>query len=203
MNQILLVEGNNDKHFFWALFEKYKVPESFKTKDTEGIDNMLKDLPTYIQGDQKTIGIIIDADSNIKKQWESVKQIIKDFDYLIPPDIDINGTIIEHNEFPTIGIWIMPNNNENGMLENFVEILIPNQDKLIPFVDETLKSLEDLKLSKYKNIHKSKARIHTWLAWQENPGTPMGLAITKSYLDTNQELCNHFVKWINELFNGE
>jgi hypothetical protein len=67
----------------------------------------------------------------------------------------------------------------------------------------TIQVLKNQGFAQKKPIHKSKARIHTWLAWQEDPGTPMGLAITKSYLDTNQELCNLFVNWLNNLFNSE
>ena len=55
-----------------------------------------------------------------------------------------------------------------------------------------------------KEYHKSKAFIHTWLAWQEDPGTPMGLAITKKYLSTNDKvLCNSFIEWLNLLFVTE
>ena len=49
-------------------------------------------------------------------------------------------------------------------------------------------------------MHKSKAEIHTWLAWQEEPGTPMGQAITKQYLDTNKELAKKFIGWLDNLF---
>ena len=63
--------------------------------------------------------------------------------------------------------------------------------------------IEEEKLNQYKEIHKSKARIHTWLAWQENPGTPMGLAITKKYLSTDPVICEDFIKWMNKLFNPE
>ena len=79
--------------------------------------------------------------------------------------------------------------------------LVRDEDKLMPFVDETLTKLEDKGLNKYKEIHKSKAKIHTWLAWQKTPGTPMGTAITKRYLDTDNKMCDKFVEWITNLFN--
>ncbi|WP_367881111.1 DUF3226 domain-containing protein [uncultured Duncaniella sp.] len=52
-------------------------------------------------------------------------------------------------------------------------------------------------------IHREKARIHSWLAWQEIPGTPMGLAITKKYLSTEPPVCQAFIQWLNSLFNQE
>jgi hypothetical protein len=78
---------------------------------------------------------------------------------------------------------------------------VPDDDNLMPFVEQSLATIESNKLNKYKEIHRSKAKIHTWLAWQETPGTPMGLAIKNTYLDTNKELCKKFVDWVNEFYN--
>lgn len=95
----------------------------------------------------------------------------------------------------------MPDNNNNGILEDFVAFLIPTGDKLLPEVDSALKNIEKKGLNMYKSIHHSKARIHTWLAWQEDPGTPMGAAVTKKYLTTTPPICKKFVDWLNALYN--
>ena len=55
-------------------------------------------------------------------------------------------------------------------------------------------------INKYPLIHKSKARIHSWLSWQEDPGTPMGLSITKRYLTTDNEGCKQLINWLQKLF---
>jgi hypothetical protein len=68
-------------------------------------------------------------------------------------------------------------------------------------VNTTLENIEKQKLNKYSLNHKSKAIIHSWLSWQEDPGTPMGLSITKRYLTTDEETCSNLIKWLNELFN--
>jgi len=54
--------------------------------------------------------------------------------------------------------------------------------------------------NKYSSTHKSKAKIHTWLSWQEDPGTPMGLAITKRYLTVNDTNCSMLINWILKLY---
>jgi len=95
----------------------------------------------------------------------------------------------------------MPNNNLNGMLEDFISFLVPKEDKLLPIVHSTLDDIEKKKLNKYAPIHKSKAVIHSWLSWQEDHGIPMGLGITKRYLSTDEETCSLLVKWLDELFN--
>ncbi len=87
----------------------------------------------------------------------------------------------------------MPNNNDSGMLEDFIKFLIPDKDALLPIAESTLNSIESQFLNNYKSIHRTKALVHTWLAWQEDSGTPMGLSITKKYLDTSVKECSVFV----------
>ena len=70
-------------------------------------------------------------------------------------------------------------------------------------VDSTLLDIEQNNISKYKSRHKAKARIHTFLAWQEDPGTPMGLAITKKYLDPKAPSSQLFVNWLNALYTQD
>ena len=48
-----------------------------------------------------------------------------------------------------------------------------------------------------------KAQLHTWLAWQEQPGTPLGLAITNRYLDANAPHAQKLMDWIRQLFDLE
>ena len=201
MNKILLVEGQNDLHVFKNIFEKHNINETFDVKDKEGLEMLLKSIPIFLKTDVDIIGIVVDADVNISSRWDSIKNIFDKAGYSMPDKPSKKGAIIKKHNLPTIGIWIMPDNDINGMLEDFVKYLIPANDDLLPEVEEVLLSIENKDLSRYKPIHKSKARIHTWLAWQETPGTPMGLAIEKTYLTTNNKLCKLFVEWINKLFN--
>jgi hypothetical protein len=204
MDQILLVEGINDKAVFGSIFKHHKLPEGFKIEVKGDVEKLIRSIPVHVKTDVKTIGIVIDADFNIDNQrnrWEAIKNKLTNIGYNVPDELNPEGTIIKNDELPVIGIWVMPDNNSDGMLEDFVTFLVPEDDELMPFVDETLIDLEEKGLNKYKGIHRAKARIHTWLAWQESPGTPMGLAITKKYLDIEKEECQIFVKWITNLFN--
>jgi hypothetical protein len=75
--------------------------------------------------------------------------------------------------------------------------LIPEDDSLR---DYSLKCVENLPDKRFKDSFRSKAEIHTWLAWQEEPGTPLGLAVTKKYL-SNVDSAQTFLDWLNRLFN--
>lgn len=120
--------------------------------------------------------------------------------FKIPEEIPIEGLILKDNSEFKIGVWIMPNNNENGMLEDFISFLVPKEDKILPIVNETLTNIESKGLNQYSLIHKSKATIHSWLSLQSDPGTPMGLGITKRYLTTDEETCLKLVNWLKELY---
>lgn len=208
-SQQLLVEGKDDKFFIKSFIKNLKIKESFETEECGGCPNLLRQLPILLKGsgNLNTIGVVLDADTDLNKRWKEVCDILKEsgkYDN-IPATCDKKGTIILPREEDDIkvGVWLMPNNNNKGMLEDFVSFLIPKDDKLLPKVDKALSEIEKEKLNQYKKIHKSKARIHTWLAWQEDPGTPMGLAITKKYLSTTPIICQDFISWLNKLFNLE
>ena len=200
-NKKLLVEGNDDKHVIWALCQKFTITENFDVIDCEGITKLYDQLPIrFKQAQVDTIGLIIDADSEIKDRWKSISALLALQGFTIPAVIPIEGLILKNNSGFKIGVWIMPNNNENGMLEDFISFLVPKEDKILPIVNDTLTNIESQGLNQYSLIHKSKATIHSWLSLQSDPGTPMGLGITKRYLTTDEETCLKLVNWLKELY---
>lgn len=201
-NKKLLLEGNDDQHVIWALCEKFSIPETFDVIDCEGIDKLNEQIPVrFKQSGIESLGIIIDADSEIKSRWTSLRSLLSAQSFNVPDELPLTGLVLKNDSNIKVGVWIMPNNNLNGMLEDFISFLVPKDDKLLPIVNSTLEDIERKELNKYASIHKSKAVIHSWLAWQEDPGTPMGLGITKRYLTTDEATCSLLIKWVDELFN--
>jgi hypothetical protein len=198
----LLVEGKDDQAVIKALCARFNIPENFEIIDCEGYSKLIEQLPLRLikQSDVDTVGIIVDADSDIASRWISLCDLFGKMGFELPDLTPENGLVIQSASRIKVGIWLMPNNQINGMLEDFASFLIPNDDKLIPVVKETLDSIESRELNKYKYIHRSKAEIHSWLALQEDPGTRMGLAITKRYLTTDQEICLRLIDWVKSLF---
>ena len=204
--QNLLVEGNDDFHVIASLCKSFNVIESFDINDCKGIDNLINSLSVRLKSSGvQTIGVVIDADADVNSRWSTIKDILISSSLYnnIPDTIPLEGLILYPTKKDDIkfGLWIMPNNQTNGMLEDFTAFLIPEDDKLLPITDSILKDIEDKSLNEYKSSYHAKARIHTWLAWQKEPGTPMGLAITKKYLTTIPPICQTFVDWLDKLFN--
>ncbi len=216
--QKLLVEGNDDLKVIGTIREVCGIEDTFEIKDCESVSNIKPTLLSLLKTNVDIIGIVIDADADtydirdsLRARWESLKNCLIDEGYQMPDFPDINGTIVEgSNRKPRIGIWLMPDNVQHpGMLEHFVATLIPEEDPLRPIAEQVLAQIDGMRQSFveeanwFKPIHHSKALIHTWLAWQNTPGKPMGLAIKAKLLDHNSDLCQRFVAWLNALFNSQ
>lgn len=93
----------------------------------------------------------------------------------------------------------MPDNTIPGMLEHFVGFLVPSNDKLWKVAEDILEDVITLD-PRFPKQHKMKAQIHTWLAWQEEPGKPLGQSITKRYFDPSAPHAQQFINWLRELF---
>ena len=84
-----------------------------------------------------------------------------------------------------------------------MSFLIPNTNDVLWTIAR--QSLQQIPVHerRFPDIHTIKAQIHTWLAWQEKPGEPIGLAITKRYFDANAPHAQQLIAWVRQLFELE
>lgn len=209
--QQLLVEGKNDRHVIWALCEKHQLPETFSVEVPseedfgQGIEAVLAEIPIRLKQENfRTLGIVIDADQDLAARWQSVSSRLNAKGYQnIPKAPPLDGWVYTEREatnLPKVGVWLMPDNQLPGMLENFVARLISEDDGLLTKAELFLHDVEQAGLNRYTLIHNPKALIHTWLACQQTPGMPMGQAITSQILSYNSPLALVFVEWLRRLF---
>lgn len=202
----LLVEGPDDLFVIARLREVNQLEDNVFIKPCGSVEKAIELFRVLIEKQavaNRILGIVIDADSNLAGRWQRISQIlIESKKYNVPDILPKEGLVLLPNdaEDPKIGVWVMPDNQLNGMLEDFLAMLAVNDSELLDEVNATLKTVEDKGLSRYKAVHKAKARIHTFLAWQEEPGTTMGNAIAKSYLKADSEQAVIFVDWLRSLF---
>lgn len=200
--QVLLVEGNNDCHVIWALCEALNVPKTFGVYVCESVDLVLSRLNALIQrpdSEIKTIGIVLDADINSARRWQGIKHKLRGDPYTMPDIPDVDGTIIDAVDAkPRIGFWLMPNNVDSGMLEDFCRQLAPSD--AIAFAEQCVEDAKEKGFATFKEVHHSKAVIHSYLAWQDEPGKPLGQSITAQVLNPNTEIARKFVNWLQRLF---
>jgi hypothetical protein len=197
-SRILLVEGQDDKHVVWALAQHAELPEVFEVSDKDGIDALLEMLPAQLKASGlEVLGIMVDADTNMQARWQSLRDILTKSGYKVPKQPSLEGTIMSMEDKPTVGIWLMPDNQRTGMLEDFAADLISDDDLLLPYARTSVAQLPE---RRYPDVQRAKAELHTWLAWQKEPGKPIGLAITAKYLNPASEQAQPFVNWLRTLF---
>ena len=206
-SSILLVEGNNDCHVISALCQIHQVSKNFDIVPRKGVDDVFKNLRIRLTTPEQydKIGVVLDADENLQGRFDSFMNHIAqcgkyDCEHI---KLSSDGLILTpiDDVFPIVGLWIMPNNSATGMLEDFVVALAHKDDEtLMQRADEILNQLENEGIQKYKAVHRTKAKIHTFLAWQDEPGRPMGQAITARILDVNAETAKRFIQWLRQLF---
>jgi hypothetical protein len=199
--QILFVEGTDDQHVLWALLKHNEFPETFSVEQKGGVENLLAVLPVQLKGSGvRAVGIVIDADMNLSARWSSIQAILQVIGYNnVPLSPAATGTILSEVDLPRFGVWLMPDNVLTGMLEDFVAKLVPAGDAGFAHAQTVLMALPG-GVQKFAPVHFAKAHIHTWLAWQSDPGTPMGLALTKKYLDAGSPAAAGFLRWLEALF---
>lgn len=198
----LLVEGNDDKQVVYHLSNFANIPrEAFETREQNGYAELLDNLEVFIEGSEiASLGVIVDADNDLVAKWTSLKGKLEGLGYMLPANPQAQGIIEPLVNRPTIGIWIMPNNTLPGTLEDFIAYLIPDTDTLWEYACQCVGNIAPAQ-RRFKQSYERKAFIHTWLAWQEEPGTPLGQAITKRYLDASRPDAQAFIAWLRRLYN--
>jgi hypothetical protein len=197
----LLVEGNDDKHAVLALVTHHQLPDdAFDIIVNDGIDLLLKFLPTRLkESGLEVLGILVDADSDLNARWQSLRGILTQSGYSLPQIPTAGGTILREVDKPSIGIWIMPDNQLPGMLEDFAARLVTPGDALWTRAEFAVDSIPADE-RRFPTVQTAKAKLHTFLSWQTEPGKPIGLAVTAKYLNPDAPQAAEFIQWLRALF---
>lgn len=197
----LLVEGPDDQHVMWALFNAHSFPEGFEVvrpkQDHGGIDELFRTIPTRLkQSDLECLGIVVDADEHVDRRWQSIKDILEHNGCVgLPAVPHREGMVMQIPDGPRVGVWMMPDNTVPGMLESFLAFLTPASDPLLIHVSNFIDTIPS-SCARCPIGRLPKARIHAWLAVQVEPGKPLGQAITAKYLDPAVPEVSTFLTWV-------
>lgn len=202
--RVLMVEGADDEHVVKHICGERQLGKIETIHPYGGKDPLLEGIGARLkESDVIALGILLDADTNLKARWQSVTDRLRLAGYADTPDAPSpNGTVIAapaNSLLPRVGIWLMPDNQANGILENFLRFLVPEGDPLFSHVEQSLDRIPPAQC-RFSELKKPKAKIHTWLAWQEEPGKPFGQAITARYLDPNLPAADIFAAWLQRTF---
>ncbi|WP_013324587.1 DUF3226 domain-containing protein [Gloeothece verrucosa] len=211
--KILLVEGDEDKRVIPYLMEENGIPwpkgnEPVDIQSYNGVEKLLepKQISTQFKPPRVTaLGIMVDADDNPLGRWQKIRDVclptIPDF----PQDLPDTGLIHQIqeglNQGKKIGVWMMPDNRMQGMLETFLAYLIPTENEpLWTYTQTVIQEAKNLGATFIEN-HTDKAKIHTWLAWQNPPGRQLHNAVMERILNPNHPKSQIFINWFKTLYD--
>ncbi len=199
----LYVEGRDDEHVIRHLlmqrgFDSDALPEF---KDSRGKQKMLNGIPAAIgAGTDMSLGFVLDANDDPGRTWQSVITQLGRAGVHAPDEIPEGGFTAEsEGTSARVGVWLMPDNRKRGALEDFLQGLIDGGDRLLPLAENSASKAKHLG-ARFSDRDALKAILHTWLAWQKEPGLPYGTAIRAHYFEVDSPHAEQFVAWFQRLF---
>lgn len=170
--KIVVTEGLEEERFFPRLLSirnKSPLSDGIQFVNCGGksnLENFLKGASDFTGFSQvKSIGIILDADSQpqgVQPTFEKAQNALRSIQFPVPtqmgkPEVTTGKRAI---------IWVMPNNQDDGELEDLCLAALTNH-ALIPCVQQIEECVGRIAKSPSKS---AKSRLYTLLAWLDRPG---------------------------------
>ena len=191
----LLVEGQEEVHFFGAFLRYLEIDDVIQVRNYEGKDSLRRYLRAFtglVDFPQvQSIGIVRDADDSARSAMQSVQGSLQNAGLAVP-----NQFITPADGPPRVSIFIMPDNSSNGALEHLCLAALAD-DPAMPCVEEFLSCVNDRVSSPPQD--QSKARIHAFLASREAPELRLGEAAQRGYIPWNHSAFAQLAQFLQAL----
>lgn len=216
--RILLVEGIDDKHVVWhicanaaASFTVARNGEdmtvtlkgqenTFSIQEKGNRSSLISAIrQEVVASDRQAIGVVVDADANPGDCWSELVNGFSRTTIPIPSAPDPTGTIVwEQPGQPRVGIWMMPDNQLSGEIEDFLRQMI---SPTAPVWTDAQRYIENIPLGtrRFAPEKTDKAKLYAWLSTHREPAR-MGAAISDGDIQTDTLLCQTFTNWLIKLF---
>jgi len=206
----LLVEGKEDERVIPELMEANGIAWG-ETRDTwiveikecNGFESMIEQgvIETELkESGLEALGIIVDANNDARQRWNALRDRCLGSFPELSEDLPPEGLIHESNTGLKLGAWLMPDNRSHGMMETFLTYLVPDKSHPVLKYAECARDKAKVLGAPYRDVHADKAKIYTWLAWQDPPGRPLHNAVMERLLDPCSPHAAAFVRWFRSLF---
>ncbi len=206
----LHVEGTDDSHAIRHLLIKHGVdydhdpwPSEYpRIREIGGKPELLAGVETAIRvSTDRSVGFVLDANSSLRDCWKAISSRLRNVGVEAPAAIPRGGFIGEAKAFRArVGVWIIPDNRRDGALEDFLRDLVDEEDPLLPYAEESVDHARELG-ARFSENDAGKAVLHTWLAWQQEPGLPYGTAMRARYFRSDSPAARAFVTWFRTVFH--
>jgi hypothetical protein len=194
--KLLLGEGKDEVRFFNALFSYLGITDVQVTD--YGGKTRLKDYLEAIAQPPVTgftslvsLAITRDADADATAAFASACTALANAGLSVPGS---HGLFVGSN--PQVGVWILPDGATPGMLEDLCLASVQT-DLALPCVDEYFQCIQQRAGRQPRNM--AKARLHAWLASQDEPVNRLGEAAEKRYWPWNSAAFQPLIQFLQNL----
>ena len=205
----LHVEGPDDSHAIRHLLIRHGIdydqkpwPVEFpRIEDIGGRPDLLEGVETAVRlSTDRSIGFVLDANSSVQNSWRAISSRLREAGMEVPSAMPRDGFVGQAEPYRArVGVWLMPDNQSDGTLESFLRDLVGGEDPLFPHAEDSSRRAKELGAGFSAN-DADKAALHTWLAWQEEPGLPYGTAIRARFFRDDSPTAQAFVAWFRTVF---
>jgi hypothetical protein len=196
----LAVEGKDEKNFFEALLTYLSIPD-VQVEDVGGKDKFKKELFawSFVENFMKINKLAFIRDAEDKKAdsgFLSICDALKSLEVPQPNSID---TVFNQNN-KKVGIFIMPNNLNEGMLENLCLESI-SSDPIEKCINDFINcSAEYLDSSNHLKYNEPKSRVQIYLASKTPIVNSLGLGAQKGYWNFKHQCFTKISDFLRNVF---
>ena len=216
LSKVLFVEGQEDKKLFLSIARSRNLNVEVKC-DPSGKGNAINSffalLKLQTSASKNRIGLVVDSDflqygGGFLATQTLINQKLSaiNWDPLSQTQYSGFGATSTKTKGAQAGVWIMPDNLNDGYVENFVmQSISATQQSLANYaIQQTVIAVaggNGIPPIPTKPHHMDKAKIGTWLAWNDPPRMSLGAAHSNNLLDFNAGLGGDLSNWLKWLYS--
>ncbi len=223
-HKLLIVEGEADKAFMTALLQKENLSDDLQIRVATPTDidqeqrttkqSVIQVIETAIKqlndGKYTHIGILVDMDYQLEDKLPANLRSLQQFDDCLEKhgfrreerqnQETSKGFQYTNDDFEhPIGLWLMPNNHDEGYLEVWLERCLSEETTASHF-NKVKAFIAEFGDDHFKH-NETKAKIYTLLATQRKPSQTLSTFLRhQALIDIESEPYQSFKNWLLDTF---
>lgn len=209
VKELLLVEGVDDWHILGHIAGDFRQSRpdfgiEYCSSDFDLMD-MLGSVLVASNSTKRILGAVLDADADtgVERRFQAIRDRLEAA-YDFPTEFPAVGLILTPKKsredcarLPKIGVWLMPDNQQNGILEDLLCEAIPDTSR--DYISAVVDTARRENFAAFRDVERSKAIVKTHVAWQDPNKKNLGEAL--NHFENLNAACQNFLGWLNELFS--
>jgi hypothetical protein len=191
------LEGPDDQQLIFQLCNVWGLDNKscFVAEPKEGKPNARAAF--LVEAKFRGCGLIVDADESLDEIWQSVRDGLRRNGATAVPDAYPEQGFIEWLDHGRVGVFVLPGKGPGIAEDLLLQVAERSDPDLVGHARATVKGLAK---PRFPQAREPKAVLHTWLAWQQEPGTRPGRAFVRGYLDPYAPEMSSLQRWLRAMF---